>query len=138
MEHLLQSNNDGSERCKRQDQWIKDTIQQHSKESQRMQALFASIDECSSERRRQALKTLLEVNCDFEVFKQLPLESSHWGGMGSMIPYMQKRITYLSSLLPMLSGLKFLPHKRRVLSEIEMWEEEIKREEVDELLESLG
>lgn len=138
MEHLLQPSKDGSDRYKRQDLWIKDTIQLHSQNEQRMYGLFASIDECSSERRRTALKTLLEANCDFAVFKHLPLEPSHWGGMGSMIPCMQERIKYLSSLLPMLSGLKFLQHKKRVLTEIEIWGERIKREEIDELLESLG
>ena len=138
MEYLLQADKEGSERSKRQDKWIKDTIQQHFRDEERMYALFSSIDECSSERRRYALKTFLEVSSDYEVFKRLPLEPSHWGGMGSMIPCMQERIAYLSSLLPMLSGIKYLQHKKRVLTEIEIWQERIKREEIEELLESLG
>ncbi len=138
MEYLLQAKQENSDLRLRQDEWISCTIQQYADNKDRMHALFASIEECSQERRKQALGTFLERNSDFTVFEQLPLEPSHWGGTGSMIPYMQRRITYLTSLLPMLSGLKFLQHKGRILREIEIWKDRIKREEISELLESLG
>lgn len=52
-----------------------------------------------------------------------------------MIPYMQNRITYLSSLIPYLSGVKYLKHKQIVEHYIEIWKECIKQEEIRELLE---
>ena len=68
-------------------------------------------------------------------FEQLPLEPSHWGGSGSMIPYMQERINYLSSLLPLVSGMKYLKQKQRIEREIEGWKEGVRSEEIRELLE---
>lgn len=137
MKQLLRSSReDNDELSQRQDLWISHTIQRHSNDKKLMCALFSSIEECSQERRKQALAVLLKVNSDFSVFEKLPLEPAHWGGTGSLIPHMQARITYLSSLLPMLSGLEYLQHKQRVLHEIELWEYRIKREEVQELLES--
>ena len=52
-----------------------------------------------------------------------------------MIPYMQNRITYLLSLIPYLSGMKYLKHKQRVEKYIDIWKERIKQEEIQELLE---
>lgn len=52
-----------------------------------------------------------------------------------MIPYMQNRITYLSSLIPYLSGMKYLKQKQRVEKYIDIWKERIKQEEIQELLE---
>ena len=76
------------------------------------------------------------LNADPDVFERLPLEPSHWGGSGSLIPYMQERINYLRSLLPLVSGIKYLKQKQRIERKIAGWEERIRSEEVDELLES--
>ena len=103
-----------------------------------MYNLFSAIEKNKSEQRTAALRKFLEQTDDCELFEELPLEPSHWGGWGSMIPYMHERITYLTSLLPMLSGLKFLKHKQKVQNDIDIWRERIKREEIKELLESLG
>ena len=53
-----------------------------------------------------------------------------------MIPYMQECIEYLRSLLPLVSGIKYLKQKQRIESEIGCWKERIHSEEVRELLES--
>ena len=103
-----------------------------------MYNLFSAIEEHKSEQRTAALRKFLEKTDDYDLFEELPLEPSHWGGWGSMIPYMQERITYLTSLLPMLSGLKFLKHKQKVQNDIDIWRARIKHEEIKELLESLG
>ena len=52
-----------------------------------------------------------------------------------LLPYMQNRITYLSSLIPYLSGVKYLKHKQRIERRINSWEKEIRQEEIRELLE---
>ena len=81
------------------------------------------------------MEKFLSLNTDPDVFEQLPLEPSHWGGSGSMIPYMQERINYLSSLLPLVSGMKYLKQKQRIEREIEGWKEGVRSEEIRELLE---
>lgn len=79
---------------------------------------------------------MLAINANPDVFERLSLEPSHWGGIGSMIPDMQERIEYLRSLLPLVSGIKYLKQKQRIESEIGCWKERIHSEEVRELLES--
>ena len=119
---------------KRQEEWIQYIITKHNKDQNRMYGLFDAINEHSGERRRLALKTLLRLNSDYSLFEDLPLEASSWGGMGSMIPYMQERIEYLTSILPLLSGIDYLRHKRKVEQDIEIWRNRIRREEIDELM----
>lgn len=92
--------------------------------------------ELPCERRKKAVEKFLSLNADPDIFERLPLEPSHWGGNGSMIPYMQERIEYLRSLLPLVSGIKYLKQKQRIESEIGCWKERIHSEEVRELLES--
>lgn len=98
--------------------------------------ISAFIEELPCERRKKAVEKFLSLNADPDIFERLPLEPSHWGGNGSMIPYMQERIEYLRSLLPLVSGIKYLKQKQRIESEIGCWKESIHSEEVRELLES--
>lgn len=120
----------------KQDLWIKHTIERYGHDGERMYQLFSSIEEWPCDRRKNAVETFLSLNADPDIFEKLPLEPSHWGGSGSMIPYMQKRIEYLHSLLPLVSGIKYLKQKQRIEREIEGWKERIRSEEVRELLES--
>ena len=110
-------------------------FEEYSHDRERMQQLFSAIEELSCERRKKAVEKFLSFNADPDVFEQLPLEPSHWGGSGSMIPYMQERIEYLRSLLPFVSGIKYLKQKQRIEQDIDCWKERIHSEEVRELLE---
>lgn len=120
----------------KQDLWIKHTIEKYGHDEERMCLLFTAIAELACERRKKAVEQFLSLNADPDVFERLPLEPSQWGGIGSMIPYMQERIEYLQSLLPLASGIKYLKQKQRIKLEIERWKEKIHSEEVRELLES--
>lgn len=112
------------------------TIERYEHDKDRMCLLFTAIEELSCERRRKAVEKFLSLNANPDVFERLPLEPLHWGGNGSMIPYMQERIEYLRSLLPLVSGIKYLKQKQRIEQEIDCWKERIRSEEVRELLES--
>ena len=133
---MLRNETNHQEIIARQDLWIKHTIERYSHESERMYGLFSAIEELSCERRKKAVEKFLSLNADPDLFEHLPLEPSHWGGSGSMIPYMQERIDYLRSLLPLVSGIRYLKQKQRIEREIERWKERIHFEEVHELLES--
>lgn len=117
--------------------WLYHTIDQYYKDTSRMSALFSAIEEHSIERRKMTLLYFLERNSDYALFKALPLEASCYGGIGSQIPYMQERIEYLRSLLPMLTGIKFLKHREKVENDIEQWKARIQQEEIQELLSDL-
>lgn len=120
----------------KQDLWMQHTIEKHGHDEDRMCLLFTAIEELSCERRRKAVEKFLSLNTNPDVFERLPLEPSHWGGTGSMIPYMQERIEYLRSLIPLVFGIKYLKQKQRIEREIDCWKERIRSEEIRELLES--
>ena len=120
----------------KQDLWMQHTIEKCGHDEDRMRLLFTAIKELPCERRRKAVEKFLSLNTNPDVFERLPLEPSHWEGTGSMIPYMQERIEYLRSLIPLVSGIKYLKQKQRIEREIDCWKERIRSEEIRELLES--
>ena len=117
----------------KQDLWINHTIEKYNHDIERMKKLFSSIKELPCERRRKAVEKFLTLNADPDVFKQLPLESSYCRNGG---PYMQERIEYLQSLLPLVSGIKYLKQRQRIEQEINVWKARIRSEEVCELMAS--
>jgi GTPase SAR1 family protein len=137
VEHLfVLEYNDKEEIVARQNEWFDKCVENNYNDSGFMNSLFGVISELPVDRRRKALLKFLSLNSNYDDFEKIPLEPSSWGGSGSMIPYMQNRITYLSSLIPSLSGVKYLKHKQRVEQHIDMWKERIKSEEIRELLEN--
>lgn len=122
-----------------QDEWISQFIEDNFDNSESMKILFSSIAEAemSPERRKKHIMYLIKLNSDPTLFEELQLEPSGYGGMGSMIPYMEERISFLESLLPPLTGLKYLKHKRRVERSIDEWRRLIEREQIDEVLTDL-
>lgn len=134
LSEMLYSQSNHPEIIPKQDLWIEHTIERYSVDGDRMYELFSAIEELPQERRKRAVEKFLSLNADPDVFEKLPLESSSWGGSGSMIPYMQARVDYLSSLLPSVSGLKYLQQKQRIKRDIENWKARIRAEEIEELL----
>lgn len=62
---------------------------------------------------------------------------NHWSGSGSLVPAYQKQIDFLESLYPLVSGIKFLKHKIKIKSKVEMLHEMIKEEEVEVICRNL-
>lgn len=133
---MLSSKPGHQEITEKQNLWIQHTIDQYCSDGERMHELFSAIKELPCERRRMAVEKFLSLNTDPNIFERLPLEPASWGGWGSMIPYMQERIDYLNSLLPLVSGVKYLKQKRRIEKDIDTWKKEIRTQKVEELLES--
>lgn len=105
--------------------------------SNKIVIIFDFICELNEDLRRNAIKIFLENNQDFETFSKLSLVPNHWSGSGSLVPAYQKQIDFLESLYPLVPGIKFLKHKARIKSKVEMLHEMIKREEVEEICRNL-
>ena len=131
---ILKSKQSNDELIVKQDKWINHYIERKHSDTEYMIDLFEVLSEFPNDRKRSALIKYLSLNEEYDSFKNLPIELNSWGGSGSMIPIMQARIAYLSSLFPYLSGVKFLRHKQRVKEMIDIWKERIKHQEVLELL----
>lgn len=118
----------------KQDLWIEHVIERYSSDEERMYELFSAIKGLPQKKRKKAVEKFLALNTNPDIFEKLPLEPLSWGGWGSVIPYMQERVDYLSSLLPSVSGLKYLRQKQRIEQDIKNWKARIRTEEIKELL----
>ena len=119
---------------KKQNEWVIRTIRKNY-DSEKIFVLFEILSERGEELRVEAIKTFVSLNKSFEMFSKLTLEPNHWGGSGSMVPYMQARVKYYESLLPIFTGLDFLQHKKLIQDNIEVWKRRLEKEEIDEIME---
>lgn len=124
-------------KANRQQEWIFHIINENYSNKHNIIILFEILSELGEKIRKESIVLFVSLNKDFNVFKELSLEASHWGGCGSMIPYMQKRIEFYKSLLPYFTGLDYLKHKKLIKDKIKIWEERIEKEQVDEIFEEL-
>lgn len=131
---IPRKNND--ELTRKQDQWIKHFITENFADANKMSYLFYGIANLSPERKTDYIKLLLEFNPSYEMFKSLPLFPILTSWSNSAVPYLTSRIKYMEQLLPCLSGLKFIKHKRYIEKIIEGLREEIRQEEIRDILNS--
>ena len=91
----------------------------------------------SDDIRRNALQTFLDINSDFDVFKEIDIVPNHWFGSGSLVPAYQRQVEFLESLYPLVPGITYLKHRNLIKEKIESLREMIKREEIDEIYRNL-
>ena len=125
-----------SELLEKQNGWIAYSIDRYHTDKVRISILFSLIRELPVKRRKWAIEYFLSLNDDPEIFEVLSLEPSSFGGTGSLIPAIQQRIDFLSSLLPSVSGLKYLRQKNYIEKKIEEIRSELYEQEIRELLEA--
>ena len=68
------------------------------------------------------------------MFKKLSLFRNSLSVTGSFVPALERRIKFLESLYPLVSGMNYLEHKVFIQNQIESLNKEIKSEKVNELL----
>ncbi|MGX4587618.1 nSTAND3 domain-containing NTPase [Paenibacillus chitinolyticus] len=122
---------------KRQDEWITHFVDENHQKVHVMLIIYSAIAELPFERRKKHVLYLIRLNQNYELFDKLQLVPSIVGGWGNMIADMEKRISFLESLLPSLTGITYLRHKQKIERHIEMWKREIEREQVEEVFERL-
>lgn len=120
----------------KQDQWIRHFITEYSADTDKMEYLFYGIANLPSERKVDYIKLLLDHNPSYEMFESLPLFPLVTSWTNSAVPYLTSRIKYMEQILPCLPGLKFIKHKQRIESIIDRLREQIRQEEISDILES--
>jgi hypothetical protein len=133
---LFMIGNNSETKIDRQDEWVSHFIEVNFNNTEFMKIIFSSISEVelSPERRKKHILHFIKLNSNPLLFDEIQLEPRGYGGVGSMIPYMEARISFLESLLPALNGLTYLKHKQRIERSIEAWRRSIEREQIDEVL----
>ena len=118
----------------RQDSAIEYYIQSFSDDIEKMYCLFESISNCVAEIKAKYWLLFFEYNDSFEDFQQLPLTPMSYGATGSMVPVYRSWIDFLKKLLPHLSSLKWLKHKKRIETRIQEIKAYIEQTQIDEML----
>lgn len=118
----------------KQDQWIRHFITQNSNDADKMKYLFYGIANLPAERKVNYIKLLLEHNVSYEMFESLPLFPMTISWTNSAVPYLTSRIKYMEQILPCLPGLKFIRHKRHIEGIIDGLREQIRQEEIQDIL----
>jgi len=54
-----------------------------------------------------------------------------------IIPDLQRRISFLESLMEDVQGMRFIQHAKRIRNRIDMWKSQIKAEEREEIYRKL-
>jgi hypothetical protein len=112
----------------RQDGFIAELISRRADDIDFVAWLFGTISGFSPERRVRALAAFLEHNRNFSDFARLSLDPKSWSASGSFVPVYQKRVEVLQSFLPLLTGVKFLQHRKRIEGEIDSYRKMIDSE----------
>ena len=100
-----------------------------------MRCLFDALSDLSIDLRRDCIEWFVKENHSYEMFKNLSILPSSWGGFGSQIPIYKGWIDFLNSLLPFFHGIEFINHKKLVLDKIDGVQAMIQQEEISEFIE---
>lgn len=118
----------------RQNIWIKEYIDKHCFDKERIELIFSVISHFNDEIRFDLVNYFINRNDSFEFFQHLSLEPSSWTGWGSFVPVYEKRKDFLESLIPLFNGLRFIKHRDLLEQMIESYRRRIKSELRSEFL----
>lgn len=117
--------------------WVLQYIENNILDKVRMQCVFEACSNIDVERRLEFISCFLKLNNDFEFFKSLTLTDYPSGGWsGSVVRVYTSWIEYYKKLLPLLTGLSFINHKKLIQDRIDEIQKWIVNAEVSEILES--
>ena len=134
LESLLLPTQNEQNLLRRQDEWIRQCIQQFSNDGTKMYCLFSVILKLKIERKKEYILLFLENNPLIEDFGWIRFPPTSWRWSGSAIPMYSAWIEFLESLLPSFIGLKWIKHKKCIETQIGYLKERIESEQIDEIL----
>lgn len=112
--------------------WLEHIIMENAF-SDSIYLIFDFISTLDEEVKMLAIKTFLSKNKDFDIFKKLSISSHSWFSVGSLVPAFQKEIDFYESLIPILSGIDFLEHKKLIKERIERLKISVEREKIEQI-----
>lgn len=124
-------------RAQKSRSWILQYIENNIWDKVRVQCVFEACSNIDVERRLEFVSCFLKRNSDFDFFKSLTLTDYPRGGWsGSVVRVYTSWIEYYKKLLPLLTGLSFINHKKLIQDRIDEIQKWIVNAEVSEILES--
>ncbi|MCR4761186.1 MAG: hypothetical protein K5705_13140 [Oscillospiraceae bacterium] len=122
----------------RPDKWIKHYITVNTEDDRKMYLISGAILGLSEEKRIEYLTLFLSCNTKIDSFKNWQLLTLSMSWSGSEIPLIQKRIDFITRILPLLSGLKFLEHKKYIEDRISDLKQYMANVEIEEIIRGIS
>ena len=122
------------EQLSKQKNWIFHVIEENYENLQVLEVIFEIIVDKSYEIRQEAIKLLINLNSNYEIFKKLSIETKRFRTSGSFVPIYRNEIKFLEEMLPYFTGRKFIKHRSLIEGKIKKLEESIKKEEIREVI----
>lgn len=108
--------------------FVESYIENYYFDSNRMKFIFNIVVNSFPSQRYKFLEIFLKYNKNYTDFEKINIEPRSWGGIGSMVPVLEKKVEFLESLLPLFKHIDFLKHKVRIKEEILRWKNRIDEE----------
>lgn len=103
-------------------------VEKYADDSELMTVVFEIVAEILPDRRKELLTHYLQHNQDPDKFRTLSFFQSEWTAWGSVVLVFEAKISFLQSLFPLLTDLRFMRHRRYVEEQIRSWQAQIDRE----------
>lgn len=120
-----------------QKEWLKEYIRSNNRDKEKMKYIFYLICEIVDQKLKEELiLLLLDLNSDFEIFKDISFFPMMESWSNSMIPLIENKIEFLEDLKREISkkGINYISHIDYITSSINKLKEEVRRTEEAEYL----
>ena len=129
-------NNKDDDQLSKQKNWIFHVIKKNYENLEVLEVIFEIIMDKSYEIRQEAIKLLISLNSNYEIFEKLSIETTRFSTSGSFVPIYMNEIKFLEEILPYFTGIKFIKHRSLIENKIKELKEFIKREEIRDVFDS--
>jgi len=116
-------------------EWVQHYICQNALQQKKMECIFQAFANCSHEQRLIYIKLFLQCNEHFETFKSLPLIPQMRIWSGSAVPMYSADQDFYNAILPFLTGLKYIEHKKYIQQKINTCRRAIISEQISDIME---
>lgn len=124
------------DRTEKSIKWMLHYIECNALDFTKMHCAFEGFSNADVESRLSFISQFLKINDDIEVFKVLPLTDYPDSWSNSIVPIYSSWLEYYSKLLPLLTGLKFIHHKKVIKDRMDDIQKMIVHAEISEILEN--
>lgn len=118
----------------KQRNWFLHVIKENYENLEVLKVIFEIILDKNYEIRQEAIKLLISLNSDYEIFEKLSIESTRFSTSGSLIPI--NEIKFLEEISSYFTGIKFIKHRSLIENKIKELKEFIKREEIRDIFDN--
>ena len=129
-------NNKDDDQLSKQKNWIFHVIKKNYENLEVLEVIFEIIMDKSYEIRQEAIKLLISLNSNYEIFEKLSIETTRFSTSGSFVPIYMNEIKFLEEILPYFTGIKFIKHRSLIENKIKELKEFIKREEIRDIFDN--